>query len=319
MVNHIKPKSESQGPLITKIIALQGLCVISCKTTPVWPDRDLVKMGDNEVKPTGPPYGMFYRGVFDIQPKGVAKYICVAVYAVMCSYAYPPQKNPNGTKICRISQRRIAEILGCSKPVVVWSIRELREQGYIRLIGKSKAGVVGTQYEIIPRVYSEDTCKRGEHMQENMCKTDEHMPQNKPDLPHELMRLTPIVNEVNSNGKPDEHITENNIKLNKPTENDVGGGVDNSSDEKNPKWVEAANDVMKAFGFHCPNAEQPTLDEVYDAVVMCRRISTPNKQYTSMNIKEAIKKCDSNTKTWKGTLYHLKNMIPALAAIEQGS
>jgi hypothetical protein len=133
-----------------------------------------------EVK--APQFGMCYKGVFHIQPQGVSKYICIAVYNVMCCWAYGEGKN---SKIFRLSQKRIVELLGCCRPVVLKAIRELRNHGYVRLVGKYKIGAMGTQYEIIPRMYSED-----------MSKPDEHMLKHKPGLPKEETTLLSSVNEV---------------------------------------------------------------------------------------------------------------------------
>jgi hypothetical protein len=89
------------------------------------PENDIIQNNDTEFdEPKGPPFGMSYRGVFDIKPNGVSKPTCVAVYNVMTNFAYGKKYCP---KICRQTQERIAKLVGLNPSTVGLAQRELRK------------------------------------------------------------------------------------------------------------------------------------------------------------------------------------------------
>jgi hypothetical protein len=127
---------------------------------------------------------------------------------------------------------------------------------------------------------------------DDQCENSQHA---MPDIP------TSNTGNPNRQGWKSQDIIENLQKTNtKPTKEEkrvVCESVKRDKTQENPKWREAADGLVDSFVFHCTAAARPDADEVYDAVA----------KWDSWVIKSAIEKCDKNTKTWQGVLFHLAN------------
>lgn len=91
-----------------------------------------------------------------------------------------------------------------------------------------------------------------------------------------------------------------------------------SSEERNPKWILAAHDIMNSFRLRCPNATQPTEDQAYQVIVLCQTLNAEygtaaaRQPYGSWTVKEAIGKCNGGTASWGGVVYNLKMILPQI-------